>query len=213
MKYTVVLFDFDGTLIDTNGLIVEALQASAVKANGKELSEAELDHILGRPLQEQMEIICADQADDLVTYYRAYYRARRDEKTAIFDGIHHMLDQLRDAGVRMGVVSNKGTSGIRHGIELFDLHRYFEVALSSEDVTRKKPHPEGIHKALDTMKATGEKVLFVGDSGHDIECGQRAGVDTVLVGWTILDKARLEKLNPNYVVESTEELAQTILGQ
>ncbi len=209
--YDVVLFDFDGTLVNTNDLIVEALQAAANLANGKDLSNKELDHILGRPLQEQMEIIHQGRADELVAYYRQYYRQRRDDMTQIFDGVTTMLSTLKDAGVRMGVVSNKGTSGIRHGIDLFDLDAYFEVALSSEDVLEKKPHPEGIYKALEQMKSQDQRVLFVGDSGHDIECGQRAEIDTALVGWTILDKDRLLTLNPTYLAESVDQLTEFIL--
>ncbi len=141
---THVLFDFDGTLMDTNDLIVEALRESAKKFRGRDIGDAELDKVLGKPLAIQMHELDPEHAEEMDTFYRQYYRSRRDEYTKEFDGIRDMLDTLLDMDIKMGIVSNKGTAGIEHGLSSFDMHKYFSVSVSADDVIKRKPDPEGI---------------------------------------------------------------------
>lgn len=207
---THILFDFDGTLMDTNELIVEALNAAATKYRGTDISREELDSILGKPLGIQMQALDPDNWEAMEAYYRTYYRERRDAYTKEFTGIREMLEALKAMGIKMGIVSNKGSSGIAHGLAAFDLGQYFETAISADDVTKRKPDPEGIVKALAVMNGLPEQTLFVGDSAHDIECGQNAGTRTVLVGWTILDRARLLRACPDHIVEKPEEIVEIV---
>jgi len=207
---THILFDFDGTLMDTNDLIVEALNAAAVKFRGTSIEADELDGILGKPLAIQMKQLDSNNWEAMDAYYRSYYRERRDEYTKEFDGIREMLDSLRAMGLKMGIVSNKGRAGIEHGLLNFDMHRYFESAISADDVEKKKPDPEGILKALSELGGKPENTLFIGDSGHDIESGKNAGTKTILVGWTILDRKRLMKSCPDHVVETPSEIVEIV---
>lgn len=203
-----VLFDLDGTLLDTNEVVIGCIQDIASEYRGYGLSPSELDAILGMPLDIQMAAIAVDQGDveRLVESYRTLYRSRRDALTRIFDGVHELLDSLQGDGIRMGVVSNKGRSGIDHGLAMFGLKGHIDVSVSSEDVTHRKPHPEGIEKALSALGLSAEEVLFVGDSGHDIEAAHAAGCLSVLVGWTVIDRERLMESNPTYIIESPGEL-------
>ncbi|WP_430884590.1 HAD family hydrolase [Fusibacter sp. JL216-2] len=207
---THVLFDFDGTLMDTNDLIVEALRASALKFRGKDIEEDELQKILGKPLMVQMTELDPEHAEEMDAYYRTYYRARRDAYTKEFDGIREMLDTLLEMGLKMGIVSNKGTSGIEHGLTSFDLHKYFNSTVSADDVIKRKPDPEGIFKALKVLDGKPENTLFIGDSAHDIESGKNAGAKTVLVGWTILDRKRLMESCPDHLVETPAEIVDIV---
>lgn len=207
---THVLFDFDGTIMDTNDLIVEALRAAAVKFRGKDIGEKELDKILGKPLAIQMHELDPNHAEEMDAYYRSYYRERRDEYTKEFEGIRDMLDSLYGLGLKMGIVSNKGTAGIMHGLTSFDMHKYFGATVSVDDVVKRKPDPEGIFKALNELDGKPENSLFIGDSGHDIESGKRAGTQTILVGWTILDMENLKKTCPNHIVEKPSDIVDIV---
>lgn len=207
---THVLFDFDGTLLDTNDLIVEALKAAAMKYRGRDIGDEELDLILGKPLAIQMYELDPEHAEEMDAYYRSYYREKRDAYTKEFDGIREMLDTLLKMGLKMGIVSNKGTAGIEHGLSSFDMHKYFGSTISADDVIKRKPDPEGIHKALDELGGKVENTLFIGDSGHDIESGKRAGTKTILVGWTILDRKRLMQTCPDHVVETPGEIVDIV---
>lgn len=210
-----VFFDFDGTLIDTNEIIVKCLNFVSSKYNGRELNDRELTGILGKPLEIQMKEICESRYEELTLDYKSMYRSLRDEMTTEFSGITDMLKAIRCSGVKVAIISNKGTSGINHGIEKFSLSEYIDYVVSSEDVILKKPHPEGIYKAMAYL-GLGEEdkkdIVFVGDSIHDIECGKNAGLKTVLVGWTIMDKEVLLKSEPDYVAKDSKDLEKIILS-
>ncbi len=207
---THILFDFDGTLMDTNELIVESLRESARRFRGSDIGDEELQRILGKPLMVQMKELDEEHAEEMDAFYRTYYRARRDTYTKEFDGIREMLDSLLEMGMKMGIVSNKGTPGIEHGLTAFDMHKYFGSTVSADDVIKRKPDPEGIFKALEELDGKPEQTLFIGDSGHDIESGNRAGARTILVGWTILDRKRLMDNAPDHVVETPGEIVEIV---
>lgn len=210
IKYA--LFDFDGTLIDSNEIVITCLHKAAEKYRGFAFSAEELEDILGKPLEVQMGHL-TDQPQmraELVTYYRTIYRERRDEMTREFEGIMEMLESLKLKGIKMGIVSNKGRSGIAHGIEKFGLSPYILSAVSSDDVVNRKPDPEGIFKALEALGGTPEETVFVGDSGHDLECGINAGCSTILVGWTVLDIERLKTLGPSFIAETPKDIVRYI---
>lgn len=210
--YRNILFDFDGTLIDSNEIIVQTLHETARQFTGRKLTRDELQAILGKPLAVQMKAIDETQWEALDAFYRQYYRTHRDALTYAFEGIEEMLKALHEAGCKMGIVSNKGTSGIQHGLEKFGWESYFDAVISMDDVVLKKPHVECVEKALAHMGGEHSETLLIGDSIHDIECGKNAGIHTALVGWTIIDKHRILHLKPEYVVETPAEIVRLALG-
>lgn len=210
--YKYIVFDFDGTLIDTNYLIEKTIRKTAETLLNKELEQSTIDQIWGKVLTEQMAELDESRVDELSHFYSTYYREHRDEHTSIFDGIIDMLETLHDSGFKMGIVTNKGTSGLEHGLEKFQIKDYFPIALSKTDVVMKKPHPEGLYKVMEYFDAKPEEVLFVGDSIHDIECGKNAGVDTILVQWTVMDIEKLKAENPTYVVSEPNEIIKIAKG-
>ncbi|MBN2794980.1 MAG: HAD-IIIA family hydrolase [Clostridia bacterium] len=210
IKY--VVFDFDGTLVDTNYLIEKTIRTTAKTLLNRELDQSVLDEIWGKVLNEQMATLDESRVDELARFYSDYYREHRDEHTTIFEGIIEMLDALHQNNIQMGIVTNKGTVGLQHGLEKFKIKDFFKIALSKTDVVMKKPHPEGLYKVMEYFNAKPEEVLFVGDSIHDIECGKNAGVKTVLVKWTVMDLNKLMAENPTYVISEPKELLAIIKG-
>lgn len=215
MRIKVALFDFDGTLVDSNEAVLSILHLAAVHHRGFAFSPEELELILGKPLVEQMAFLSEEKCDELVTLYREAYRQIRDEKTKAYPGVREMLTSLKEAGVKIGIVSNKGRNGIDHGIALLGLEEFIDVSISKDDVICSKPHPEGIYNALEQLNhplSHCHEVVFVGDSGHDIETGKRANTKTVLVDWTLLDKEKLMELEPDFIAESPEAIYEFILS-
>lgn len=208
--YKYIVFDFDGTLIDSNYLIDKTIRATAKEVLNKDIDQATINSVWGKVLTEQMADLDHERVEELSSFYSQYYREHRDEHTTIFDGIIDMLDELHALGCEMAIVTNKGTSGLEHGLELFDMKDYFKMALSKTDVVMKKPHPEGLLKVMAYFNAPKEEVLFVGDSIHDIECGKNADVDTILVEWTVMDLEVLKAEEPTYIVDSPEAIVNII---
>jgi len=211
IKYA--LFDFDGTLIDSNEAVISSLNHVSIKYRGLPFNTDELNQILGKPIQDQMAFLSAEHTQTLVEMYRVEYRRVQDDLTKIYEGVDEMLRQLKHMGIKTGIVSNKGRHGINHGIEQFDLHDLIEVTVSLNDVTQAKPHAEGIYKALKllgvkeaSLHEALKTTLFVGDSGHDIETAHNAGCTSVLVSWTLIDMKQLLELKPDYVIHTPGDI-------
>lgn len=211
IKY--VLFDFDGTLIDSNEAVISMLHLASEKHRGIPFSETELDEILGKPIFDQMAFLSEADSEALVEFYRAEYRKVRDALTKSYEGVDEMLHKIKALGMKTGIVSNKGRSGIDHGLDMFDMHDLIDVSVSKDDVICSKPDPEGIFKALELLGGGPESIsetVFVGDSGHDIESGKRAGCLTVLVGWTLIDMDKLKLLSPDFIAQTPAEIAEYV---
>lgn len=211
IKYA--LFDFDGTLVDSNEAVISTLNLTAIKHRGKPFTNEELNEVLGKPIEDQVRILSEDQIESLSEFYKIQYRKVRDSLTKSYEGVEEMLLKLKARGIKIGIVSNKGRNGIDHGIEMFGLQDLIDFSVSKNDVTQPKPNPEGIYLALQGLGGTEkelEETIFVGDSGHDIESGKRAGCKTILVGWTLLALEPLKAMGPDYIAQTPEDLYQYI---
>lgn len=215
IKY--ILFDFDGTLVDSNEAVISSLNHVAIDYRGYSFQPHELEEILGKPIVDQMSFLSVDESPRLVDLYRVEYRRVQDAMTSIYEGMVELLRALKDRGILTAVVSNKGRNGINHGIEKFNLHDLIDTAISLDDVANPKPHQEGVLMALTKLGVPQEFIqnalemcLFVGDSGHDLETAKNAGCKSVLVGWTLLNRDKLMKLKPDYIIESPKELLKVI---
>jgi len=212
-----ILFDFDGTLVNTNEIIKLTLNEISLKHAGKELTRNDFDDMLGKPLKDQMAHIYGISGDELKSkypeffkLYRDLYNRRRDDLTMEFDGIREMLESLYEDGIEMGIVSSKGRDGIGHGLEKFALSKFFSLVLSKYDVKNSKPDPEGLIKAMNRMDSDTENTLFVGDSRHDLLAAKNAGVPFVLVAWTIAGFDKLKAMEPEYIIEEPMQIMDIV---
>lgn len=206
-----VLFDFDGTLIDTNELIIACLNDTAQQFLQRTLTTQELHSILGKYLEEQMRCLSQEHCQDMVACYNHLYKSRQDAMTTIFPGIRQMLQDIHRQGCRTAVVSAKGRGGIEHGLAMFEIAPYIDVIISAYDVENNKPHPEPAIKAMEQLHAQPSHTLLVGDSPYDILCARNAGITSALAGWTIFPKESLLQLQPDYVAQSAAHLTEIIL--
>lgn len=205
-----ILFDFDGTLIDTNKLILLTLNETAQRYLNRSLKPNELNNILGKPLEEQMKSLSYELWTCMLDYYKAFYKSNQDKMIEEFPQISIMLKKLKNIGCKNAIVSAKGRNGILHGLELFNYTMYIDFIVSAYDVQNNKPHPEPALKAIDYFNAPKNEVLLVGDSPYDILCGKNAGIKTALVDWTIFPKSQLAGLNPDYIIKTPLDLVQII---
>jgi len=202
-RYPVVLFDLDGTLIDSIPLILESMR-HALRAHG--LPVPGDDVILagvGRRLEAQMERFARsrDEALALAATYREHNLAVHDDWVRVFPGVPEVVRALDGDGVRLGVVTSKRSDGARRGLEVTGLARHFPVLVAADHVDGGKPHPEPIHRALAAMgwgrDAAPPAAVYVGDTTHDLEAAHAAGIDAIAVTWGVGDPKALAAARPH----------------
>ena len=207
MRFPVVLFDLDGTLIDSGRMIVASFKHAARSVLGVDVPEERIRAAVGGPgLIEQMRLLDARRVEDLVQAYREHNEPLHAE-LASCAGIEDVLVALRSEGRRLGIVTAKRQATIRLAFDVLDLEGFFEVVVGADDTERHKPHPEPILCALERLGAEPEEAAYVGDSPFDVRAAKAAGVHAVAVTWGgIHSRERLAAEEPDELVDSAEEL-------
>lgn len=208
MKFDCILFDLDGTLIDTTPLIFESFRHTFHHHFGRTMREEELLKYLGIPLKQPFTEMYPDQVDMLIKTYREYNELHHDEYTGVFIGIKQVLEECTKKGVRLGVVTSKRRGLAMRGLELFGLEKYMSVFVGMEDTTIHKPEAAPLLKALELCGIDDAgSVLYVGDSPYDILCARNAGVKSAAVtGWSYLPLEDLAYVEPDICLQNPEEL-------
>jgi pyrophosphatase PpaX len=208
MRFPVVLFDLDGTLIDSGPIILASMRHAAVTVLGREPDEDLVRAAIGGPgLVAQMRDLDADRVDELVEAYRAHNEPLH-ETLESFDGVLGLLPVLRAEGRRLGIVTAKRRATVELAFGRFPLLELnTEVLVGAEDTERHKPDPDPILEALRRLEAEPKDAAYVGDSPFDIRAAKAAGVFAVAVAWGgIHPVERLAEEEPDALVSTTEEL-------
>lgn len=205
-----VLFDLDGTLINTNQLVVASFKHTVRKHLNRDIAEQDLYRHFGEPLIDIMRQLCPEQAGEMVKTYREFNLINHDELTKPFPGAAETLANLERRGVRMGVVTSKIRQMADRGLRLFGLDRWMEVLVGFEDTEEHKPHPAPIQAAMELMAFRPGEVLMVGDSPFDLECARNAGVLSAAVKWSVHPLEKLLTYKPDIVLNSFPELPEII---
>ena len=208
-----VLFDFDGTIINTNDLIREGLNSFAERYRGYRLLEEEHKKMVGRPLEEQMKYINSEKWQLMTNHFKIWYNHHHNEKTCAFPGIHRLLNTLRENGTRMAIVTNNGKASLEMGIRHLGLENYFEQIITRDDIENTKPAPDGIFETLSRMNLDIKDVIFVGDTANDILAAKNAGVLSAMVGWSTIGQMEMMTLAPDYILKSPSHLLDIIIAR
>ncbi|MFD1848998.1 pyrophosphatase PpaX [Oceanobacillus bengalensis] len=211
MSIHTILFDLDGTLIDTNELIIESFKHTFNHYN-LDYTREEIIEFNGPPLYETFKNIDPDRIDEMIDVYRGHNLQVHDQYVEAFPKVVETLEELKKREIKLGIVTAKMMDSVGKGIRIAGLEGMFDTIVSLDDVTHPKPHPEPVLKAMKALDAKAGTTLMVGDNSHDIESGQNAGVRTAGVAWSFKGKDRLLKLNPTYMLEEMTDLL-AIIGE
>jgi pyrophosphatase PpaX len=209
-----VLFDLDGTLADTVELILTCFRHTMLQHLGRQPPDGEWLASMGTPLREQMRHFAADaeQADAMVSTYVQHQRALHDRMARPYAGAVELLDALADAAVPVALVTSKARSVGHRTIDCCGFTGRFRVEVFADDVRAGKPDPEPVLRALQELGGPpGRRVLFVGDSAHDIIAGRTAGVRTGAALWGP-HVTGLDAHAPDYRFSRVAELRSFLLG-
>lgn len=201
-----ILFDLDGTLIDTSNLIIRSFQHTFMHHYGRTLTPQEIYAFFGKPLRAAMEYYGADKVEELIKTYREYNLLYHDELTTGFANVPDTIRKLYNHGICMAIVTSKTKKTAIRGLKLFDMDKYFLTVIGHEECQKHKPDPEPVLRALAEIKLAPEECLMVGDSPFDLASARAAGVKTAAVRWTQIDWEQLLAEKPDYELALIEEL-------
>jgi len=212
MRFRVVLFDLDGTLIDSGPIILASMQHATRTVLGREIAYEELAATVGgQGLVSQMRALDPDRVEELVEVYKEHNDPLHETLEA-FDDFLDLLPRLRDEGRRLGIVTAKRHRTVRLALDRFpELAEQFEVVVGYEDTERHKPEPDPVLLALGRLGAAPAEAAYVGDSPFDIQAAKAAGTFAVAVGWGgIHADERLLEEEPDAFVREPAELLDVL---
>jgi len=209
MSIRTILFDLDGTLIDTNELINASFQHTFHSYNLSFTKEQILE-FNGPPLLDTFKRIDPERADLMVATYREHNLAEHDNYVTAFPEVVETIEKLHHHGIKLGIVTTKIKKTVTMGLTLTGLDRYFNTVITYDDVIHPKPHPEPVWKAMEALHAQIDTTLMVGDNHHDIEAGKNAAVSTAGVAWSSKGKERLQLYKPTYMLDSMSDLLDIV---
>jgi len=207
MRFSVVLFDLDGTVIDSGAIILASMRHAAKEVLGLEPQDEELMAAVGGPgLEAQMRELAPDRVEELVTVYRAHNEPLHDT-LAVCEGMDDVLVRLKDEGRRLGIVTAKRRATVELAFDAVPLRHLFDTVVGGDETTRHKPDPDPLLLALERLDARPEDTAYVGDAPFDVRAAKAAGVHAVAVTWGgIHPRQRLEREEPDAIVDTAEEL-------
>ncbi len=205
-KYDTVLFDLDGTLLNTRELINRSFVHTFEHFRPDHvLTDEELDSFFGPSLRQTFSRYSTDEQEieEMIQYYREFNVSSHDEMVTAFPGAKSLIRTLARKGYKLGVVSSKKTDLVEHGLEIFGMRDKIKVIIGEEDVKNPKPDPEGILEAMRILDS--KKALYVGDGVGDIEAGKNAGIDTIGVLYSDR-KEQILAAEPTYTIHSLDQI-------
>ena len=206
-----VLFDLDGTLIDTIGLLLECARHTF---QGRTPAPTDDEWIagIGTPLRKQFAAYTSNdqEIEELTQRYRTYQREHHDRLTTAFPGVLQVLEELEEKGHPMGIVTSKSNEMMDRGLEWVGIMRHMKTRIGMDNAERHKPDPHPVQVALEELGYAPHEALFLGDSPHDIASGNAAGVTSVAALWGPFTREQLEPFGPNYYLESITGLPALI---
>lgn len=212
MAYRTVLFDLDGTLIDSIRLILDSYHHTLATHGLPPRTDEEWLAGVGTPLTVQLREWAHDpeRLELLIATYREYNIRHHDAMVTAYPGVVDMVRAVRAAGLRTGVVTSKNRVGALRGLRRIGLEAEIEVIVGADEVSHPKPHPEPIRIALERLAESPDAAIYIGDSIHDMEAGRAAGVATGAVLWGPFGRPDLESANPTHWLDRPSDVFRVL---
>jgi pyrophosphatase PpaX len=207
---TTLLFDLDGTLINTNELIISSFTHTLNKYFPNEYTRDDILPFIGPTLRETFESIAKDKVDELIQCYREHNLRFHDELVTEYKGVHETIKILSEQGFKLGIVTTKMLDTVMKGLTLTKLDQYFPVIIALDHVKHAKPNPEPVFKALDKLDSKPDEAIMIGDNYHDILAGKNAGTLTAGVGWSIKGADYLASFEPDFILKEMKDLLKIV---
>ena len=207
-KYKHLVFDIDGTLMDTVQLHMESLRALLKELTGKDVPEEELTFTFGIPGLDSLTQLGISDVETALEKWVSYYQVVAERLSLkLFPGIRGVLGQLHRSDVKLGIITSK--LRVEYDTQFLDLGiaDWFETVITSSDTPKGKPYPDPMYAYLEKTGADKEEVLYFGDTVYDMDCARSAGVDQALVLWGCLAPDGIEA---TYRLKKPEDILEFV---
>ena len=213
-QYPLLVFDWDGTLVDSIERIVTSLQYASKQAAGLDVSETEAKDVIGLSLAEAItklhpELETKHQTTELTAIadtYRQHYLYDNEVPAPLFNGVNELLDKLRHQGYTLAISTGKSRIGLEQSIAEHNVADYFSTTRCAGE-NKSKPHPEMLHEILNELNFCADQALMIGDSEHDLKMANNANMKSIGVTHGVHDARTLEKYNPLTCLQNITDLS------
>jgi len=212
MEIKLVIFDLDGTLLDTLEDLADSVNVALEKYGLPLRSIEEVRSFVGNGLRNLMTQAVEGgekypKFEELFVFFKDYYRAHCNIKTAPYEGVMELMKELKGRGIKMAIVSNKFDAGVKALNEKF-FAEYTETALGEREGIRRKPSPDSIYEVLRLLEIEKEQAIYVGDSDVDIQTAENADIRCISVSWGFRDEVFLMENGAGVIVDRPFELLE-----
>ena len=215
MKFEAVLFDMDGTVLDTLADLHSAVNCTLRHFGYPTVSPEKVRASLGNGARRLLTCclpeLPEERMQEILAWYIPWYEAHCLEKTGPYEGILPMMEHLHAAGIKQAIISNKGDVAVQELAEAF-FSGLLETAVGESATVRRKPNPDAVLAAAERMGVPVERCVYVGDTEVDLATAANARMACIAVSWGFRDYAQLKALGADPIVDSAAELEALLLG-
>jgi phosphoglycolate phosphatase len=212
-KYELIIFDWDGTIIDSQAHIIETMMRAIADANLPLPTMEEIRHIIGLSLDGAISTLfpelSAQDVDQVAQLYREHFFASSDQPSPLFSGVAETIQDLHASGYYLAVATGKGRRGLDMALKTTGLEPYFHVTRCADE-TQSKPHPQMLDEILTDLDLEAEQALMVGDTSYDMDMAGNIRMDCVAVTYGMHDREHLERSKPTFFIDSIDQISQFI---
>ena len=212
-RFDLIIFDWDGTLINSIDWITHCLQYAAIQYDCPIPEPQAAKDVIGLSIYKAMQTLFPD-ADpliqkQLVACYSQKYRSKQISKDDLFPGVHGMLEQLNEAGYKLAVATGKTRAGLQDALKATGTEEQFRITRCADE-TASKPDPKMLHEIIQHTNSTKERTLMVGDSIHDLQMAHNAHISAIAVSCGAHSEEFLQQYNPLLCLQQPSELLNII---
>lgn len=212
-KYELIIFDWDGTIIDSQAHILSSMKKALSELSLNIPGEDELRHIIGLSLDRAIQALFPEldelKVQRVADAYRKYFFADSSETSELFDGAADIIRDLHASGYYLAVATGKGRRGLDIALDKTGLSHYFHITRCADE-TRSKPDPMMLDEILTDLDLDVNQAIMVGDTSYDIDMAVNIRMDSVAVTYGMHDRPHLENSHPTYLIDSINQLSQFV---
>jgi pyrophosphatase PpaX len=206
-----VIFDLDGTLADSEELIINSFQHTYMIHIGKKMEHNYIKSSFGAPLKDVMKKEFGENHETAINDYREFHIKNFEKFIKLFEGAKEIVEYLYNSNINLGIVTSRLSNTTIRILELYDIKKYFKSIITADMTENHKPHPEPLQKCLAELNAKAKESIFVGDTLYDLECAKNTGTISAIVGWSDVD-LKTSNMNPDFILNSYVDLKKIIFN-